>query len=322
MTETKRRGGRRESGNMPVSSSKWDVALVRSVSGGEWVTAGFMHFKLRNVESGTTNILAFYGAGGGGSVVPVSYSENLKPTFKRVHSARPTTFEAIDGKAAIMRTGSASGPSGGSGLNVSGIWLKILDGLNPYGSALLDFKLGSASTGMKPGEGWSTPNIGIERHWGWVKIKVIAQDPMDLPDEPEKPEFPNFGPIIPVAPPPPPPPVRPKRTTLEADVLFGFDSYKIRKEAEPELHKLVHEIELRTAPRVLIEGHADSTGKADYNLNLSRLRAQAVKDWFVKAGAPDALRYTTVGKGESEPLADNKSSAGRAQNRRVEIVIS
>lgn len=308
---------------MPISSTEWDVALVRSFSGGEFITAGFIHFKLRNVESGSTNILAFYGAGGGGSVVPISYSENLKSTFKRVKSTRPTTFEEIDGKAAIMRTGSASTIEGGAGLNISGVWLKILTGLNPYGAALLDFKLGTASTGMKPGEGWSTPNIGIERHWGWVKIKLIKQDPLDLPDPPEDPyDWPDPVPVIPYEPPPPPPPVRPTRKTFEADVLFGFDSFRIRKEAEPELHKIVYELEQRSAPRVVIEGHADSTGQAAYNLQLSEQRAQAVKDWLVKAGAPDALRYTVIGKGETEPIADNGTKAGRAQNRRVEIVIN
>ncbi|MEM1047394.1 MAG: OmpA family protein [Pseudomonadota bacterium] len=309
---------------MPISSSKWDVALVRSLSGGEFITAGFMHFKLRNVESGTTSILAFYGAGGGGSVAPVSYSENLKASFKRFRSTRPTTFEDIDGKGAIMRTGGASGPTGGSGPSISGVWLKILEGLNPWGAALLDIKLGSASFGMKPGEGWSTPNIGIERHWGWVKVKLIPEDPLDLPDEPEEPLLgPTvIAPTIPFELPPPPPPVRPTKKTFEADVLFGFDSSRIRKEAEPELHKLVYELESRAAPRVMIEGHADSTGKATYNRDLSRRRAQAVKDWLVKAGAPDAPRYTTVGKGEAEPIADNKTSHGRAQNRRVEITIN
>lgn len=307
---------------MPISSNNWDIALVRSFSGGEFVTAGFIHFKLRNVESGTTNFLAFYGAGGGGSIVPVSYTENLKTTFKRVKSTRPTTFEGIDGKAAIMRTGSASTVEGGTGLNISGIWLKILEGLNPYGAVLMDIKLGTASTGMNPGEGWSTPNIGIERHWGWVKIKIIKQDPLDLPDEPEDPMWPDPMPIIPFEPPPPPPPARPIRKTFEADVLFGFDSFRIRKEAEPELHKVIYEIEQRAAPRVLIEGHADSTGDAAYNLHLSQQRAQAVKDWLGKAGAPDAFRYTIAGRGEAEPVADNRTKVGRAQNRRVEIVIS
>lgn len=308
---------------MPVLSSKWDVALVRSFSGGEFITAGFMHFKLKNVESGTTNTLAFYGIGGGGSIAPVSYTENLKTSFKRFKSTRPTSFEGLDGKGAIMRTASASGPAGGSGPSISGIWLKIVDGLNPYGPTLLDIKLGSASSGIKPGAGWSTPNIGIERHWGGVKIKIIAQDPIDIPVEPEKPISPIYdGPIIPYELPPPPPPKRPTKTTLEADVLFGFDSYRIRSEAESELHKLVYEIESRPAPRVLIEGHADSTGKADYNRDLSRRRADAVKDWFVKVGAPDALRYTTVGKGEAEPIADNRTREGRGQNRRVDIVIS
>jgi OmpA-OmpF porin, OOP family len=129
-------------------------------------------------------------------------------------------------------------------------------------------------------------------------------------------------PVIPYEVPPPPPPTRPCKKSFEADVLFGFDSFRIRKAAEPELHKIIYELEQRSAPSVLIEGHADSTGAAAYNQHLSQKRAEAVKDWLVKAGAPDASRYKTVGKGESEPIADNGTKAGRAQNRRVEIVIN
>lgn len=300
---------------MAIKSSKWDIALIRSFSGGEFITAGFMHFKLRNVETDTTAEMAFYGAGGGGSVAPVSYTENLKSSFKRVHSTKPTTFDEISGRAAIMRTGSATMIEGSS---VCGIWLKILTGLNPYGSALLDIKIGSAGLGLKPGEGWSTPNIGVERHWGWVKIDDIPPDPIVVPDPPMY--DPSFI-TIPDMPPPPPPPPRPKRVRFEADVMFDFDSHRIKKAAEAELHSLVHEIERRTAPRVVIEGHADSMGSDGYNMNLSRLRAQSVKDWFVKAGAPDAMRYSVVAYGESMPVADNRTSSGRAQNRRVEIVI-
>lgn len=243
-------------------------------------------------------------------------TEDLKPTFKRFKSTRPTSFEGLDYKAAILRVGSASGPTGGSGPNVNLIWLKILEGLNPYGDAILDIKLTSASLGSQTGI--STPNIGVDRHWGYVSIKYHKQEPMDLPKIPDDidPVYPDI--VIPYELPKPP---RPKKTTIEADVLFGFDSTRVKKAAESELYDLIYELEKRKVPKVLIEGHADSVGNAGYNIDLSKRRAEAVKSWFIKAGAPDAHRYKTVGRGESDPVADNATSAGRAKNRRVDITI-
>lgn len=69
---------------------------------------------------------------------------------------------------------------------------------------------------------------------------------------------------------------------------------------------------------IVIEGHTDSTGDAAFNLQLSERRAEAVADWLTAAGV-DATRIRAVGFGESEPIADNSTSAGRALNRRVEF---
>jgi outer membrane protein OmpA-like peptidoglycan-associated protein len=70
-----------------------------------------------------------------------------------------------------------------------------------------------------------------------------------------------------------------------------------------------------------IEGHTDSIGTEAYNQGLSERRAAAVKNYLVKQGVPDGSRMTTVGYGESRPIADNKTPEGRFQNRRVEILI-
>ena len=72
---------------------------------------------------------------------------------------------------------------------------------------------------------------------------------------------------------------------------------------------------------VLVEGHTDSTGAAEYNLTLSRLRAERVKDYFVKTGGFNLQRFRTVGYGLTHPVADNATRPGRAQNRRVEVII-
>ncbi|HEX7182523.1 MAG TPA: OmpA family protein [Thermoanaerobaculia bacterium] len=71
---------------------------------------------------------------------------------------------------------------------------------------------------------------------------------------------------------------------------------------------------------ILIEGHTDSDGSNEYNLELSRLRAEAVRSVLVSGGVP-ADRIETQGYGETRPIASNGTSAGKAQNRRVEVVV-
>jgi outer membrane protein OmpA-like peptidoglycan-associated protein len=69
-----------------------------------------------------------------------------------------------------------------------------------------------------------------------------------------------------------------------------------------------------------IEGHTDAQGQAERNLDLSQRRANSVKTWLVAHGVDDA-RLDAKGFGQTKPIADNRTSQGRAQNRRVEFVI-
>ncbi|HEY3169655.1 MAG TPA: OmpA family protein, partial [Thermoanaerobaculia bacterium] len=72
--------------------------------------------------------------------------------------------------------------------------------------------------------------------------------------------------------------------------------------------------------RVLVEGHTDSDGTSEYNLKLSRLRADSVRSVLVAGGvSPD--RIESQGYGETRPIATNATAAGKAQNRRVELVL-
>lgn len=305
---------------MSKTSMKWDVAFQRSFSGGEGLTAGYMHFRLRNVESGRTNTLAFYGAGIGGSLFPVSISEELKPTFKRFKSRAPMTFEKFHLSPATLITGSVAAfhekypflPIGGASGSV--IWLEI-QGENPY-QAVLSIVLKSFS--LPSSSSLSTTNLSVDLHRGLVRVKLDKEEPLDLPiDDP--PVSPPPVPYIPFMDPIPQPP---KKITLEEDVLFDFDSYRIKKSAETELYALILELKKRLRPNVLIEGHADSVGRSAYNMSLSKRRAEAVKSWFIKAGAPGARGYSVIGHGENSPIADNATSAGRAKNRRVDITIN
>lgn len=93
---------------------------------------------------------------------------------------------------------------------------------------------------------------------------------------------------------------------------------------ESRSHALLHDIAdtLRKLPikHIRIEGHADSSGDDEFNLELSKKRANAVHDWLIIAGI-EAERLEAVGYGESRPLADNNTKKGRAENRRVEFHI-
>jgi outer membrane protein OmpA-like peptidoglycan-associated protein len=106
-----------------------------------------------------------------------------------------------------------------------------------------------------------------------------------------------------------------------SDVLFETDRAQLKPGAAASMDRLARFLGEYPDRRVLIEGHTDSRGTAAYNLQLSRDRADAVRDALVLRGI-DASRILTTGKGESLPVASNDTAAGRQANRRVDIVIS
>lgn len=105
------------------------------------------------------------------------------------------------------------------------------------------------------------------------------------------------------------------------EVLFSFDSAELRSGTERSLGRLADYLNAHSEQKILIEGHTDSTGSADYNLGLSERRADAVTQALVQRGV-DASRIRSMGLGEDYPVADNGTSAGRSENRRVEVIIA
>lgn len=314
---------------MPVYSSAWSFALKGSVSAGFSVPGtaasvgpNAVWFKLRNETSGTTNSLFFVSGGGGFSLAPVSFTHNLKLKEKPVRSSKATAFEEIHKKGAILWTASVVPTGGTAGPTASAFWFRISTGLFPYGSALFSFGQGSASMGGPEAarESWASSNMEVARYWGWVLLFEEEQEGLDPPVVPDPPVPLPPVPIIPDVPPRPPENKR-KRVTFEADVLFDFDSARIKPAAAARLYDLIYEIDRRTAPSVTIEGHTDATGSDAYNMGLSKRRAEAVKQWLITHGAPNAHRYRVIGLGENHQVASNATSAGRAQNRRVEVII-
>ena len=103
--------------------------------------------------------------------------------------------------------------------------------------------------------------------------------------------------------------------------MFAFNSADINPDLAPLFDNAVLVMERNPALTVMIEGHTDSMGSAEYNMKLSERRALAVKDYMVKMGV-DPSRMETVGFGESDPADTNDTEEGRAYNRRVEYEIT
>jgi len=108
--------------------------------------------------------------------------------------------------------------------------------------------------------------------------------------------------------------------TMPQDILFRTDSANLSPTIRADLRVLASHLKKYPNSNVQVIGHTDNQGAASYNLNLSRQRAAAVTDVFLNQGVP-AYRVTAIGRGEDQPVASNLTPEGRAQNRRVEVVI-
>lgn len=108
--------------------------------------------------------------------------------------------------------------------------------------------------------------------------------------------------------------------TMPEGVLFAFDSSAVSGPAQTDLYALARNLQQYPNSTVQVIGHTDATGTAAYNMDLSQRRARSVAG-VLTAGGVAPNRIATVGMGMTQPVASNDTAAGRAQNRRVEIVI-
>ncbi|NMG44540.1 OmpA family protein [Aromatoleum toluvorans] len=109
---------------------------------------------------------------------------------------------------------------------------------------------------------------------------------------------------------------------LQAPENITFDTGRadVKPQFQPVLTRVAQSIQQYPDTLVQIEGHTDSTGSASFNQTLSENRADSVRSYMSQRGV-DATRMAAIGYGASRPVADNSTPAGRAQNRRVEVLI-
>ncbi len=118
---------------------------------------------------------------------------------------------------------------------------------------------------------------------------------------------------------PVPEPAEPVR--VELDVKFDFDKAVVKEESQGDIKALADFMSQYPQTTTVVEGHTDSVGTDAYNQGLSERRANAVRDVLVDQYGVGSDRVSSVGYGESRPVADNSTADGRAINRRVEAEV-
>jgi OOP family OmpA-OmpF porin len=150
-------------------------------------------------------------------------------------------------------------------------------------------------------------------------IVPTAAAPAPAPVAP-KAAAPAPAPVAKPAPAPAPQPPAATKVTYAADAFFDFDKAVLKPEGKAKLDDLTGKIKGINLEVIIAVGHTDSVGSDAYNQKLSVKRAEAVKAYLVTKGI-EKNRVYTEGKGEKQPVADNKTGEGRAKNRRVEIEV-
>ena len=168
-----------------------------------------------------------------------------------------------------------------------------------------------AGMGTELIHGVSSPDWRVYAGVNW------AMEPA-APREPPPAAMANAG--TPPAPPVQLKPVAPheERATLH-NLNFTSGSAEIPPEGIAVLTAVAAEINASSFDKIIVEGHTDSVGRANYNLELSKQRAEAVRDWLIQNARIPAEKIEAAGYGASRPLADNGNLQGRALNRRVEL---
>ena len=171
------------------------------------------------------------------------------------------------------------------------------------------------------GEVWKNANGQCWRSGAWTPATAAAgcDGAIVAPAPAPAPEV-KAAPAPAPAPKPAPAPAAASTVTYAADAFFDFDKSVLKPEGKAKLDDLVNKVKSINLEVIIAVGHTDSIGTDAYNQKLSVRRAEAVKAYLVSKGI-EKNRIYTEGKGEKQPIADNRTKEGRAKNRRVEIEV-
>jgi OOP family OmpA-OmpF porin len=185
---------------------------------------------------------------------------------------------------------------------------------NPFGNVVVD----------PFGLCWRTANWSPANAQKGCDEDLMPKAPPPPPPAAPAPARPAPAAPAPAAPPPPPRPApaapTSEKVTFAADAFFDFDKAVLKPEGKAKLDDLAGKLKGIALEVIIAVGHTDARGSDKYNQKLSVRRAESVKAYLVSKGV-EANRVYTEGKGEKQPVADNKTEAGRAKNRRVEIEV-
>jgi OmpA-OmpF porin, OOP family len=169
---------------------------------------------------------------------------------------------------------------------------------------------------VRDGSGKCVQSSGM-MHPDCMEKKMDAPKPT-TPGAPAPAMAPPSAPAAPAEPPRLAPASVKQSITIQAEALFDFDKSVVKPDGKKSLDQAVAKMSGVDVEMVIATGHTDSIGTEAYNQKLSERRANAVKAYLVSKGVP-ANKITTLGKGETQPVATNKTKEGRAKNRRVDV---
>ncbi len=164
---------------------------------------------------------------------------------------------------------------------------------------------------------WTPATAAVGCDGAIVAPKAAAAAPAPAPAPAAAPAP---APVAAPAPAPAPAPVAAAKVTYAADAFFDFDKAVLKPEGKAKLDDLVGKVKGVNLEVIIAVGHTDAVGTDAYNQKLSVKRSEAVKAYLVSKGI-EKNRVYTEGKGEKQPVADNKTAEGRTKNRRVEIEV-
>lgn len=289
----------------PIDKKRTKLWAIAPGDSAGYGLASFQSFELVNRHTGRAHDMEFVTVGPSVDIFPVNVSTG-PPSYTTFTTDEPVNFSDFAGLG--TRVTSAQAIFG------SVVYLTLWDGpwyLSPRLAYVRMGGWGLNTPGLDYGHGITMVSYGDGERSGLVRL--VLEDPPR-----ERPRDPRVTSIQVAA-------MESPRIDIPNDVLFEFDSAELSPSSESFLYYLADQLNNRLKLPVEIEGHTDSVGPAEYNMELSRRRGEALKQWFVARRVLGAENFTVVPYGETDPVAPNETPdgsdnpEGRKQNRRVSI---